>query len=412
MLDEGERLLVFTEYRATQEWIVEALRDAGMDVVTTINGSQSIEEKTMAVEAFTSGDARIMVSTEAGGEGLNLQQDCAVMVNYDLPWNPLRLVQRIGRLYRYGQMRRVQVINLQQDDGFDAQVLDLMLERVRVIAAELASVVPDDAETLAAEILGELLSNIDMEEILGRADMLDIMRTEAEVEAAIAEARSAREAEGDILSFAENLDGADAAMLDRRHVVSFIAGMAPSLGMTVARADPEAGRVDLELPPDLSRSLRRVRSPVARGPRHAQPGTDGSSAPRDAFRLDIGSPLMRKLLSIASGLEFDGRYGATADPGLACAAVRLRWQDADGEMLDDLMTLFEHHADGRWIRMEPRAISDALLVATSSSAGCPVRSAPDVEALDQAIEALLAEKCSTNRFPGRMDVIAALARQP
>ena len=57
--------------------------------------------------AFNEGDARIMISTEAGGEGLNLQEACHVM-NYDLPCNPARLVQRIGRLYRYGQTKRVQ----------------------------------------------------------------------------------------------------------------------------------------------------------------------------------------------------------------------------------------------------------------------------------------------------------------
>ena len=62
------------------------------------------------------------------------------MVDYDLPLNPARLVQRIGRLYRYGQTRRVQVINLQSDDGFDNSALTLLLDRVSTIAQDMASV--------------------------------------------------------------------------------------------------------------------------------------------------------------------------------------------------------------------------------------------------------------------------------
>ncbi|MCW2302626.1 superfamily II DNA/RNA helicase [Rhodovulum sulfidophilum] len=121
-------------------------------VCRTINGSLGLEEKTDAVQAFNTGQARVMISTEAGGEGLNLQESCHVMVNYDLPWNPSRLVQRIGRLYRYGQTRRVQVLNLQSDDGFDSAALNLMLDRVTTIAHEMAAVAADSRDALASTL--------------------------------------------------------------------------------------------------------------------------------------------------------------------------------------------------------------------------------------------------------------------
>jgi len=106
LLQQGESLLVFTEYRATQDYLLETIAKAMPAVpCQMINGSLGLDEKTEAVRAFNAGEARVMISTEAGGEGLNLQEACHVMVNYDLPWNPSRLVQRIGRLYRYGHPR-------------------------------------------------------------------------------------------------------------------------------------------------------------------------------------------------------------------------------------------------------------------------------------------------------------------
>ena len=120
------------------------------------------------VFSFNESESKILISTEAGGEGLNLQKSCHVMVNYDIPWNPSRLVQRIGRLYRYGQEKRVQVINMQTDDNFDNQALNLMMDRVSTMANDMAAVASENQDVLAADILGELLSNIDMSEILER----------------------------------------------------------------------------------------------------------------------------------------------------------------------------------------------------------------------------------------------------
>ena len=107
LVAEGKKLLVFTEYRATQSYLKDSLQHRFFDTneVLLINGSMNLDQKLATIEAFNEGPARFLISTEAGGEGLNLHRACHVMVNYDLPWNPARLVQRIGRLYRYGHNR-------------------------------------------------------------------------------------------------------------------------------------------------------------------------------------------------------------------------------------------------------------------------------------------------------------------
>src|SRR5690606_7062953 len=107
-----EKVLIFTEYRTTQAYIRGELeRVYGKDSVELINGSMPHKLRREAIARFEE-NASFLVSTEAGGEGINLQRKCHIMVNYDLPWNPMRLVQRIGRLYRYGQKKRVVVFNL------------------------------------------------------------------------------------------------------------------------------------------------------------------------------------------------------------------------------------------------------------------------------------------------------------
>ena len=129
---EDQQLLIFTEYRATQEYLIDALRERYPDTkVVQINGSMSLTEKMENISMFNNLSAQFIVSTEAGGEGINLHEQCHILlVNYDLPWNPRRLVQRAGRLYRYGQKERVIVFNLMSNDSFDNRSLGMMLERV------------------------------------------------------------------------------------------------------------------------------------------------------------------------------------------------------------------------------------------------------------------------------------------
>jgi SNF2 family DNA or RNA helicase len=105
----GEKLLIFTESKDTLEYLVEKIRSWGYSV-TYIHGGLNLYQRINAEHEFKE-KTQIMVSTEAGGEGINLQF-CWLMVNYDIPWNPNRLEQRMGRIHRYGQQNEVHIYNL------------------------------------------------------------------------------------------------------------------------------------------------------------------------------------------------------------------------------------------------------------------------------------------------------------
>ncbi len=129
--DPKTKFLIFTEFVATQAAIRQTLEGMGYQVAV-INGRQKLDERVAARQAFA-GEAQFLVSTDAGGEGINLQF-CHVMVNYDLPWNPMKLEQRIGRLDRIGQAHDVLVLNLLIQDSVERrvrQVLEAKLELIR-----------------------------------------------------------------------------------------------------------------------------------------------------------------------------------------------------------------------------------------------------------------------------------------
>ncbi len=132
-VDPDLKILVFTEFVRTQEMIQEFLSKRGFSVVI-LNGSMDMEERRQAEETFAK-EAQIMVSTEAGGEGLNLQF-CHVVINYDIPWNPMRLEQRIGRVDRIGQTSPVRVINFVLEDTVEHRVLAVLEAKLSIILRE------------------------------------------------------------------------------------------------------------------------------------------------------------------------------------------------------------------------------------------------------------------------------------
>src|ERR1019366_8994527 len=107
---------------------------------------------------------RFMVSTEAGGEGLNMQKSCHTVVNYDLPWNPMVLQQRIGRVYRYGQQQPVVVFNLKVDSTSDAfadqRIYEYLERKIDEITKKLQQVQDGDPEDLRSEVLGQVAAQI------------------------------------------------------------------------------------------------------------------------------------------------------------------------------------------------------------------------------------------------------------
>lgn len=132
--DPDVKAVVFTEFLTTQEMLLDLLSGSGISAVG-INGSMSIGERRDAQEAFRA-DRRVLVSTDAGGEGVNLQVAHCV-VNYDLPWSPTRIEQRLGRVDRIGQRKPVVAYNLVLESSIDARVLEVLADKLATILAEV-----------------------------------------------------------------------------------------------------------------------------------------------------------------------------------------------------------------------------------------------------------------------------------
>ena len=144
-----EKVVVFTQFIETQEFLAEILRQKGY-TVSIFNGRMGLEEKEEAVRSFKAQD-QVLISTEAGGEGRNFQF-CHLMVNYDLPWNPMRVEQRIGRLDRIGQKLPVRIYNLFCEDTVEERVLEVLDRRIGLFQESVGSLDP---------ILGEIERDIE-----------------------------------------------------------------------------------------------------------------------------------------------------------------------------------------------------------------------------------------------------------
>jgi len=155
------KVLIFTEFVPTQQMLKEFLEARGISVVI-LNGSMDMEERKQAQDAFRKSH-RVLVSTDAGGEGLNLQF-AHVIINYDIPWNPMRLEQRIGRVDRIGQPKTVRAINFVLEDSVEFRVLKVLEQKLSVIFDEFG--IDKTGDVLDSSQAGELFEDLFINSIL------------------------------------------------------------------------------------------------------------------------------------------------------------------------------------------------------------------------------------------------------
>jgi ERCC4-related helicase/HKD family nuclease len=219
---EEEKVLIFTEYRQTQRHLVTELeRKYGKGSAVVIHGGMKLERleeseqevntiwapfgKDGALGAPTTKRTsqrlfrdhervRFLVSTEAGGEGINLQF-CHICVNYDLPWNPMRVEQRVGRVYRFGQDKVVQVYNFLNKGTIEDLVQSYFENRLERAAGAIAKVTGEDPEDIKGTLNGQLESEIDPAKIYQRAMVEGDLnkQTQQEIAEAVQRARRAYE---------------------------------------------------------------------------------------------------------------------------------------------------------------------------------------------------------------------------
>ena len=149
-----EQAIVFTEYRDT---LLHLRRQLACDCAV-LHGGLTRDERRTQLERFTTGRCRVLLATDAAGEGLNLHKGCRAVINLELPWNPMRLEQRIGRVDRIGQERRVHAFHLVSRGSGELRVLDFLRAKLTRVRADIGGSDPlgfddDDVdEALAARI--------------------------------------------------------------------------------------------------------------------------------------------------------------------------------------------------------------------------------------------------------------------
>ncbi|EGL16845.1 MULTISPECIES: SNF2-related protein [unclassified Paenibacillus] len=184
-----DKVIIFTEYRASQEYLLNYLRENKITAVP-YRGGMNRGKKDWMMDLFRT-RAQVLVATEAGGEGINLQF-CHHMINFDLPWNPMRVEQRIGRVHRLGQTDDVRIYNLSTRNTIEEHILNLLHEKINMfelVIGELDSILERlekksaSLESSLFKMMMESRSDDDMRRQIDRlGDSLTGIREELEPE--------------------------------------------------------------------------------------------------------------------------------------------------------------------------------------------------------------------------------------
>lgn len=183
--DRNQKIIIFTEFVATQKYLQQLLENRGF-TISILNGSMGIDERNDALQEFKT-KTNIFISTDAGGEGLNLQFS-NIIINYDLPWNPMKIEQRCGRADRIGQQRDVHIYNFIVGDTVENRVREVLEQKLSIIFKELG--VDKYSDVLDSEVAELNFTEVYMNSI-GKSSSVErnIYPVESEVRQQVSNAR-------------------------------------------------------------------------------------------------------------------------------------------------------------------------------------------------------------------------------
>lgn len=333
-----ERFVIFTQYRDTLDFLAEELgRIFGHRYIATLKGGP-LEDKIAAMESFWKKDgARFLISTSAGGEGINLQIG-RILFNYDLPWNPMAVEQRIGRIHRYGQEATVQVYNLFAEDTVEERIYDLLDLKLGEIAQSIGKVDEQGLprEHFRSEILGLLGSGPDYQDLYKRALLdRDYHRTEKELAQMVNDANRAREA---LSALSQDLRGFDLdnyRRIEARHTLDELGRwICTALLRLGGGAIPEGEFWTFHTPDTLQRRYHLA-------PRYEKVCFDRalSLRSRGSELGGIGHPLVDALLKEARDPSVSGEVSRLGSGNALCARYLVQYDDDHGRALSRVLTL-------------------------------------------------------------------------
>ena len=343
--NHDERFVIFTQYRDTLAFLAEALGQIfGAGRIATLKGGP-IEDKIAAMDDFWRDDgARFLLSTSAGGEGINLQIG-RILFNYDLPWNPMAVEQRIGRIHRYGQHETVQVYNLFAEDTVEERIYGLLDEKLREIALSIGK--SDErgqpAEDFRSDILGLLGSRPDYQNLFRRALVdRDYRRTETEIARMLAEANRAREALGALTQDLTGFNLEDYCRIEGRHTLAELGRWVRSAVLRLGGAVvPDGEFWTFHTPDDLQHRFHLA-------PRYERICFDRALAmhTRNSELGGVGHPLVDALLTVGREPTFMGEATRLGDGGTVVARYLVQYENDDDRPTTRVITL-QSDRDGR-----------------------------------------------------------------
>jgi ERCC4-related helicase len=306
----SEPVLLFTEYKRTQALVVSALMaEFGQSSVGFMNGDDRLEEVRLPdgrvtqmagrredmCDSFNAGRIRFLVSTEAGGEGIDLQERCSALIHVDLPWNPMRLHQRTGRLNRYGQQRAVQVVSLRNPDTVEGMIWLKLEQKLNSIMRALGSAM-DEPEDLMQLVLGMTSESL-FEELFTEAGSVSKERlaTWFDTKTGTLGGESAIKAVRDLVGHAESFDLSDLKDVPPVDLPDLMPYFQNVLALNRRRPKVEGHALSFKTPEEwlTTHALRKSYDNLV----------FDRSAPNSADLMGVGHPLLEKALHQSARLQ-------------------------------------------------------------------------------------------------------------
>jgi len=405
--NSAEKILIFTEYRATQSYLSNLIKTRyGSGSVSLIHGGQKHQDRKKAIEQFEE-NGQFLISTEAGGEGINLQRKCNIMVNFDLPWNPMRIVQRIGRLYRYGQEKKVFVFNIHTPQTIDGSIINLLYRRIDQVVQDMATLGGEFQPGLEAEILGEIAEAIDVAGILENGLNQSVEHTEESIEEALKRAREAVKKQRDLLRYASGYDPDETRnefKITKEHLHAFIKGMIARLNIEIVEETHKGAVMRLRIPRDIQNELslagRIIRITLDR---------DIASRRPDIHMMDLSHPLFNFFIASAKKYSFDGRVCKIGNiTGDALVTAILRWQNDQGMRMRQEFWAVLADKNGK-AEANTKEISNWLFTPAADGVYVGNRDTADTlfSIANESIDDRFSQKSNTDLHPENCQVVSA-----
>jgi len=375
-----EKLLIFTENKDTLDYLVERVHSWGLRTASIYGGMDQDERRRQQARFATPNDeggAHVMVATEAAGEGINLQF-CRLMVNYDIPWNPNRLEQRMGRIHRYGQEHSVQIFNLVAANTREGQVLQRIFEKLEAMRNDLGrenvyDIVSDllTASDLAALFQQAILKRESLVDIQARVSQtVDANERQRRMAAALIEALATNQMSPDALTdIREQVRTAN----EQRLVPEYIERFAVTAFRSLARdngsraelrpraADPGVWQVE-NVP-----HFMRIAAPAGYSIRHSYTHIVFSKDLRKKYPsaelVTPGHPLFEALIRLvgrhyADALTSGARFGAPKSEQGLFWLLETTVKDGTGDIAGKQLVGVHQHPDGSLASLDPLALLD------------------------------------------------------